>query len=338
MRGRFKKKLNRRYTMLVVPEGTNPVFRFKFHFTHMLAVLIAAAVLLGSVLALFAVNRSHTSRIGSLEAELSDSSNLFVDKEKEIDRLLSELMELSEKSKTIEAKMSELEQLEAELKSITKDGITQRTNANSASLSKNTATEALAAGGVGGDAVPIMEQDIASLVEETKKSITSSLNELPKLQQRLELAKSSLQQYKKMMLIFPTFWPTESVRITSRYGERDNPFDGRGHELHKGLDIGGGVGDPVYAAADGTVTDAGHNSARGNYITVSHPSGLSTIYMHLSKIEAEKGDSVKQGEKIAEMGSTGRSTGPHLHFQVEKNGATVDPELYLRKPGEEDQK
>ncbi|GJM76323.1 hypothetical protein HMSSN036_85390 [Paenibacillus macerans] len=71
-----------------------------------------------------------------------------------------------------------------------------------------------------------------------------------------------------------------------------------------------GSGDPVYAAADGTVTDAGHNSARGNYITVSHPSGLSTIYMHLSKIEAEKGDSVKQGEKIAEMGSTGRSTGP----------------------------
>ncbi|GJM76324.1 hypothetical protein HMSSN036_85400 [Paenibacillus macerans] len=136
MRGRFKKKLNRRYTMLVVPEGTNPVFRFKFHFTHMLAVLIAAAVLLGSVLALFAVNRSHTNRIGSLEAELSDSSNLFVDKEKEIDRLLSELMELSEKSKTIEAKMSELEQLEAELKSITKDGIIQRTNANSASLSK----------------------------------------------------------------------------------------------------------------------------------------------------------------------------------------------------------
>lgn len=342
MRGRFKKSLTRRYTMLVVPEGTNPVFRFKFHFTHLLAVLIAAAVLLCSVLVLFAVNRSHTSRIGSLEAKLSDSSDQFqttvVDKEKEIDRLLSELMELSEKSKTIESKMSELEQLETELKSITEDGIIQKTKANSASLTQSIETKALAAGGVGGDAVPLSERDIASLVEETKESITTSLNEMPKLQQRLEQTKLSLQQYKKMMIILPTFWPTESVRITSRFGERDNPFDGGRHELHKGLDIGGGVGDPVYVAADGKVTDAGYNSARGNYIMVSHSLGLTTIYMHLSKIEVGKGDSVKQGKKIAEMGSTGRSTGPHLHFQVEKNGSTIDPELYLRKPGEEDQK
>lgn len=339
MRLRFTKKVNRRYTLLIVPEGTNPVFRFKFRFSYFLAILIAAAVLLSSVLVLFAVNRSHSSRIGTLEAELSDSSdqlrNTVVDKEQEIDRLLKELLELSEKSKTIESKMSELERLEAELKSIT-NGDDAQSSKDKTAASKNASMDSLQAGGVGGEAIPLSEQEITALVQETKASISTSLKEMPDLQQRLEQTKTSIQQYKKMMSILPTFWPTDSVRITSDYGEREDPFNSR-LTMHSGMDIGGKIGDPVYAAANGKVTDTGYSSARGNYITISHPSGLSTNYMHLNKILTKKGATVKQGDTIAELGSTGRSTGPHLHIEVVKNGSTVDPAIYLRNPGEEDE-
>ncbi|WP_068787061.1 M23 family metallopeptidase [Paenibacillus phocaensis] len=341
MKLRFKKNVNRRYTLLIVPEGTSPVFRFKFRFFYLLAILVAAAVLLTSVLVLYAVNRTHTSRIGTLEAQLSDSSDRFkntvVNKEQEIDRLLNELIELSEKSKTIESKMSELEQLEAELQAIT-DGSSSKAKDKTAARGTKAAMDSLATeteGGVGGEAIPLTEQDVVQLVKETKESITSSLQEMPELQQRLEQTKVSIQEYKALMAILPTFWPTDSVRITSDYGEREDPFNGR-LTRHAGMDIGGTVGDPVYAAANGKVVDTGYTSARGNYITISHPSGLKTNYMHLSKILTKVGATVKQGDTIAELGSTGRSTGPHLHIEVIKNGSTVDPANYLRKPGEEE--
>lgn len=338
MKLRFKKNVNRRYTLLIVPEGTSPVFRFKFRFFYLLGILVAAAVLLTSVLILYAVNRTHTNRIGTLEAQLSDSSDQFrntvVNKEQEIDRLLNELIDLSEKSKTIESKMSELEQLEAELKSITDGGSGKAKN--TAAADKKAAMDTLAAeGGVGGESIPLSEQDVAQLVQETKESITTSLQEMPDLQKRLEQTKVAIQEYKALMAILPTFWPTDSERVTSPYGKREDPFSGR-LTMHAGMDIGGSVGDPVYAAADGKVVDTGYTSARGNYITISHPSGLKTNYMHLNKILTEVGSTVKQGDTIAELGSTGRSTGPHLHIEVVKNGSTVDPANYLRKPGEEE--
>ncbi|MGG6310605.1 M23 family metallopeptidase [Paenibacillus macerans] len=333
MRLRFKKKVNRRYTLLIVPEGTSPVFRFKFRFSYLLTLLITAAVLLSSVLVLFVVNRNHSTRIGSLEAELSDSSSQFrdtvVNKEQEIDRLLKELLELSEKSKTIESKMSELEQLEAELKSITGGSSASKDKTASASM------DSLQSGGVGGESIPLSEQDVAQLVQDTKESISTSLEEMPDLQLRLEQTKTSIQEYKKMMSILPTYWPTDSVRVTSDYGKREDPFNGR-LTMHAGMDIGGSIGDPIYAAASGKVVDTGYTSARGNYITISHPSGLKTNYMHLNKILTKTGTTVKQGDLIAELGSTGRSTGPHLHIEVVKNGSTVDPADYLRKPGEEE--
>ncbi|WP_059051245.1 M23 family metallopeptidase [Paenibacillus senegalimassiliensis] len=339
MRLRFKKNINRRYTLLIVPEGTNPVFRFQFRFSYLLAIMLSAAVLVSSLTVLFIANRNQTSRIGHLEAELTDSSDQFrttvVNKEQEIDRLLKELMDLSEKSKTIETKMSELEQLEAELKSIT-DGNSKSSQGTTAAALKEVDATSLQSEGVGGEAIPLTEEDVTNLVQETKQSISTSLEEMPDLQSRLKQTKLSIEEYKRMMTILPTLWPTESVRVTSDYGKRRDPFTGRAN-MHAGMDIGGKVGDPVYAAADGKVVESGYTSARGNYITISHPSGLKTNYMHLSEILIKTGDTVKQGDTIGKLGSTGRSTGPHLHIEVVKNGSTVDPADYLRKPGKEDE-
>ena len=123
-------------------------------------------------------------------------------------------------------------------------------------------------------------------------------------------------------------WPCGSTRITSNFGYRDSPTAGAS-SYHQGIDIGASTGTGIYAAASGTVTDAGYSSSRGNYVVISHGSGVSTVYMHCSALYVSAGDKVTQGETIAAVGSTGISTGPHLHFGVIEDGVYVNPRNYV---------
>jgi murein DD-endopeptidase MepM/ murein hydrolase activator NlpD len=116
--------------------------------------------------------------------------------------------------------------------------------------------------------------------------------------------------------------------ISSDFGYRVSPFTGR-REFHKGLDIANREGTPIIAPADGVVTYADQKWLMGNMITIDHGFGMVTRYGHLEKILIKAGDRVKRGETIALMGNTGRSTGPHLHYQVHINGVAVDPMQYI---------
>jgi len=126
----------------------------------------------------------------------------------------------------------------------------------------------------------------------------------------------------------PSAWPTRSRLVTSTWGYRRDPFTGE-TVFHAGIDISGRKGDPVYAAGDGVVEETGFDATRGRHIVIRHRNGLTSHYYHLSDIEAEKGAAVKRGERIGRLGSTGRSTGPHLHFAVEADGESVNPLDYL---------
>lgn len=123
-------------------------------------------------------------------------------------------------------------------------------------------------------------------------------------------------------------WPCGSSRITSNFGYRDSPTAGAS-TYHQGIDIGAATGTGIYAAASGTVTEASYSSSRGYYVVISHGSGVSTVYMHCSELYVSAGDSVTQGETIAAVGSTGISTGPHLHFGVIEDGSYVNPRNYV---------
>ncbi len=112
--------------------------------------------------------------------------------------------------------------------------------------------------------------------------------------------------------------------ISSRYGWRDNPFVGS-RTFHNGMDMATSKGNPVYAALDGMVASTGYNVTYGNYIIVSHHSGYQTMYGHLNTILTAKGARVTTATKIGTVGNTGQSTGPHLHFTVYKNRATINP-------------
>ena len=116
--------------------------------------------------------------------------------------------------------------------------------------------------------------------------------------------------------------------ITSAFGYRSSPFTG-GREFHRGLDIAGRRGTPIYAPADGVVRFAGERRALGNSVTLQHGYGVESLYGHMSELTVKRGQKVARGEQIGTLGSTGRSTGPHLHYQVQVNGVPVNPRNYI---------
>ena len=123
--------------------------------------------------------------------------------------------------------------------------------------------------------------------------------------------------------------PVKSGRLSSRYGWRTDPFTGR-RKFHHGVDLAARWGAKVVAAASGLVTWAGKRGGYGNMVEITHADGYVTRYGHSSRILVSKGEVVRRGQPIARVGSTGRSTGPHLHYEVLVNGKKVDPDKYIK--------
>jgi murein DD-endopeptidase MepM/ murein hydrolase activator NlpD len=126
----------------------------------------------------------------------------------------------------------------------------------------------------------------------------------------------------------PSIWPVEG-ESTDSFGYRGNPFGGGGSEFHPGQDIAAPRGTPVLAPADGKVIEAGWKNGYGQTVVLDHGNGLTTRYGHLSKIEVESGQELRRGEGLGLVGSTGRSTGPHLHYEVRLGDLPVSPRHYL---------
>ncbi len=127
---------------------------------------------------------------------------------------------------------------------------------------------------------------------------------------------------------FSMIVPLDNYRVTSRFGYRISPVsDSAG--LHTGIDLAADYGTPIYASADGYVLDAMYDNSYGNYVKIQHPDGFVTIYAHCSLLNVKSGETVKQGDVIAKVGSTGASTGNHLHFEMRKDNIRVNPEYVL---------
>ena len=129
--------------------------------------------------------------------------------------------------------------------------------------------------------------------------------------------------------IVPTLWPVNG-QIVSRFGQRSDPFSGEG-ALHWGVDITAGTGTPVHAAADGVVADAEYSPGYGRMVVIDHGNGMRTLYGHMSRLATVPGQEVRRGEVIGYAGSTGHSTGTHLHFEVRVGGTAVNPAPYLTR-------
>lgn len=124
-----------------------------------------------------------------------------------------------------------------------------------------------------------------------------------------------------------------SGRVSSGFGWRDNPLSPGSFDFHTGLDIAAGEGTPILAALPGTVSDTGYSDSYGNFIHIVHTGGLETHYAHCSQIIARTGENIRQGERIALVGSSGNVTGPHLHFEIRQGGLCCDPLAQLQYSG-----
>lgn len=144
----------------------------------------------------------------------------------------------------------------------------------------------------------------------------------------LYLSWKKLSALEAALASLPSYMPVKTYTTTSRFGVRYDPFNG-GAAMHAGIDMAGAHGEPIYAAANGIVGTAARANGYGNLIELEHGHGMATRYGHLSAILVQPGEMVKQGQLIGRMGSTGRSTGTHLHYEVRIDGRAVNPRPYL---------
>ncbi len=186
-------------------------------------------------------------------------------------------------------------------------------------LGLNIATLEAAApkGGVGGPFVPVARPP-------------SNASTFEKQIYRINLTRAQIDNLSRTLSLVPYRKPViGEVEFSSGFGVRSDPFLGR-PAMHTGLDFRASMGDPVRATASGKVVTAGNSGGYGRMIEINHGNGLSTRYGHLSVIGVKVGDQIKLGQVIGEVGSTGRSTGPHLHYETRIDGEAVDPQKFLR--------
>ena len=185
-----------------------------------------------------------------------------------------------------------------------------------------------------------MRENFIEKLSDEEKTLQAKIDEINKQyeevnQQILELAQQGLDT---TYIGGELAWPVPGyTRITSKYAMRVHPITGQ-YKLHTGVDIGAPMGANFVAANDGVVVKAGPNTAYGNMVIIDHGGGISTLYAHGSEILVEVGQTVKRGDAILKVGSTGYSTGPHAHFEVRINGVTTDPLPYITNgvvPGEQ---
>jgi murein DD-endopeptidase MepM/ murein hydrolase activator NlpD len=165
--------------------------------------------------------------------------------------------------------------------------------------------------GAGGPALPI--QDATAIVSRAMK-----------LEQKLVGLESILRERS----VTPSIWPVPGS-LSDGFGGRRNPFGGSSSEFHAGQDIATAWGTPVEATANGKVLFAGWQSGYGQLVEIDHGGGLTTRYGHLSDVDVEVGQQIVKGQTVGKVGSTGRSTGPHLHYEIRLNDEPVDPKTYL---------
>lgn len=174
----------------------------------------------------------------------------------------------------------------------------------------------MSGGGVGGPALPLDK---------------SGLEELQAKMSRLEQELNAYEAVLRQRGYTPTILPVDGT-LEGGFGGRRNPFSGSGYEFHSGQDIEAAWGAPIVAGASGTVTFVGWQNGYGQLIVIDHGGGLTTRYGHLSHIDVALNQAVTSGQFIGRVGSTGRSTGPHLHYEVRINDEPVNPLPYLLAP------
>ena len=171
------------------------------------------------------------------------------------------------------------------------------------------------------------EKDDQGLIQQMRTDIERLQSEAVSQEVSLSELEKKLQASKEILIHTPSVWPTLGW-VTSGFGFRTNPFTGL-TQMHEGVDISNRVGTLILAPAEGIISDIGNDLVHGRIVVISHGFAMTSRYSHLSKVLVKTGQKVKRGDKVAEVGMTGKTTGPHLHYEVRLNGIPVNPMRYI---------
>ena len=294
---------NQHFTFWLIPADGQHVARkhvkkahIKYAFTGFASVVIALGIALG-VLGHMAIQN---------EAQKQELAEYKQTKQEQAQKI-QELQQMAEKNQKQLAYLSKLE-----------DQVRSQMEKSGAQLPpKNDASVYAGKGGASlGSA-----SEVSFMLEQEKNISLQAKAKAEDFQKLLGAIEN--ENYRRD--VTPSQWPTDGGFISSPFGGRPNPFSGYGRDWHPGIDIAVDYGTPVYASAAGYVEQSGWYGGYGKYVRLSHDFGYETAYGHMSRLAVEAGSFVKKGEVIGYVGSTGYSTGPHLHFEVMKYGEQVNP-------------
>ena len=287
----------KRFTILVIPEGSHQVRRF--------ALRSSVIKWTAAVAALFVVG------ITSL---IVDYSAIKLDRS-ELERLQVENLAQREELQRVAAQLQDLRQ---ELVIVAQNDAKVRV------MAKLTAPKTDSMAGIGG---PSVEDDTSFGYNEIQQRIDEVRRQIDLRRESQEEIQGILNDQRSLLAAKPSGMPVKGW-LTSGFGMRRDPFNGK-RKLHEGLDIAARTGTAVYATADGIVSSIRTEPGYGKVVTVDHGYGYRTVYGHNSRYHVKVGQRVRRGDLIAAVGNTGRSTGPHVHYEVRLNGVPVNPRKYL---------
>lgn len=303
--------MSKKYTILIIPEGTHRVKRFSLHalvFPVLFAIVVSAFGFAGYMYHEYRALAATMPNYHAIRQQAQHQSFQLG----ELSLQLEDYQEQLEQVRTFNEKLRELSQLDVKLASaleVQAPGLGGPEGNRSGAGIKIVSTS--------------RERQIMAMSRELDQLRTESENEL-RMQQ--ELVKF-LQERRSILQATPSIWPTRGL-VTSGFGTRNSPWSGKVSH-HRGLDIAAPIGTKVVAPADGVVTFADYDGAYGRCIVITHGYGMTTRYAHLSAFNVQAGQQVKRGELIGKVGNSGRSTGPHLHYEVIISGVPTNPRKYL---------
>jgi murein DD-endopeptidase MepM/ murein hydrolase activator NlpD len=337
----------KRWTVMLIPHGQGSTRNLNLYSLQIWAVIGVFASL--SFLAAFSFQRSSVAQadIERLELEKRELGLAATAEPVPVDSGLSDgeraaieqqmRDEYEARLATITSQLSELYDLEARFRTI--NGLPPKSNqpAGFVGTTENTGT----GGGKGGapSMDPDTEMDAGDDVLMRPPSVINGVYRpgADLIVQEINLRAESLREYasasdarKDAIERMPSAWPVRGRKgiVTSRFGHRKDPFT-RDLSFHDGFDISAPYGSPIVATAHGKVVFSGWDKYLGNCVRVDHGNGLTSVYGHMQKCTVSDGDTVSRGDQIGKLGSTGRSTGAHVHYEVRKNGKALDPAKYL---------
>jgi len=306
----FKKRKSNHATFMYIPESESKVVSIRIPKWLPKAMVFCIALLLIVTSSLLYRTNSLNDKYSKSKQEISSLATINTAQKGEIEKLQNDTVQIHQQ---LEENIKALDQIK-EVVGIKKSTEDKEENKTTQPITTDT------------------PEDTSDNSLQQIDTIRTSYKELSiQLLSQRQLIDRSMTTVRKQVTYLnakPSIKPV-NTRITAGYGTRKNPFTNRGSEFHQGIDFAGEIGTPIKATGDSVVIFSGWQSGYGNVIILSHGYGFTTLYGHNSKLLVEKGDKVKKGQIISKMGSTGRSTGPHLHYEVRLNGKVVNPTAYL---------